>query len=279
MKRNKVEWIHIKRNLYEIDSIINEISSNKKIDTFIEPFSGGISGAIKLLPTLIKCNIKNLILNNVNRIIIASYYHTKENVNLLFEKYWLHEAEYEVELNENINKFKNNKTLIYNNMSDFYEKKRKLFNSSVYDESIENCALFLFLVNKSLNLNYSLNSKEEYISKFTTDLFLFDKKDRFNTFNNFSRLFSFFNVVFEERETFYFINKYKNLNNNSIFFFEPLNSINIDKKNKLSNSISFFQFYNLFENIIIDNNHKDNDIIKMTSNNKFKRCHNFIFKY
>lgn len=283
LNKKKFKWLSQRSDVHEIENIISNIIEKKKINYFIEPFSGGLTTAVKLTPVLKKLGVKHIIVNNVNQTVTHAYHYTKNNVNELFKAYWEHEEEV-------INIFKiysenQDKQFILSKMKEHYEEKRKEFNNSIYENSIKHSALFLFLVNRSLNLTYNVNSKEEYVASFCNEIHIFDKEERELTFKNYNSLFCSFDVVFEKMNPFNFIDKYKKLHKKSIFYFDPDYSdtfFDFFRKNQVlieAEQISFTQFYKLFENIIIKKETIGiiNDSLIDTSN--LKLTNDYYFKY
>ena len=283
LNKKRFKWLSQRNDVQDIETIISNIVSKKKINYFIEPFSGGLSTAVKVTPILKKYGVKHIIVNNVNQTVIHTYHYTRNNVEELFEAYWAHEEEV-INLFETYS-VKNDKKLILTKMKEHYEEKRKEFNNSLYENSIKHSALFLFLVNRSLNLTYSVNSKEEYVASFCNEIHLFEKEERKNTFKNYNNLFASFDVVFEKMNPFNFIDKYKRLHKKAIFYFDPDYSdtfFDFFHKNHVlieAEQMSFTQFYKLFENLIIK---KENIGVlneSLIETNNFQLTNDYYFKY
>ena len=66
---------------------ISSILKNSSIDTYVEPFSGGLGAFLNIYDILIKNNIKKVILNDINAKIINFYTTVKENPELLIKEY------------------------------------------------------------------------------------------------------------------------------------------------------------------------------------------------
>jgi sarcosine oxidase delta subunit len=283
LHKKKFKWLCQRTDVSQIDNIISNIVSERKINYFIEPFSCGISTAVELTPILKEYNINNIIVNNVNQTAVDTYIYTRDNFEELFKTYWSYEEGFIKTFNEHV--ADKDKDKVLSKMKEYYEEQKKEFNNSLYENSIKHSALFLFLVNRSLNLTCSVNAKEEYVAPFCNEIHLFDKSIRKETFRVYNILFSSFNVVFEKMDSFDFINKYKNLHEESIFYFDPDYSntfFEIFRKNNSiieAEQISFTQFYKLLKNIIIK---KDNvGIFKESFIEKinFKLNNDYYFKH
>lgn len=267
LRKKRFKWIDENDNyINNVEQLINEIIHQKPIKYFIEPFAGGISTSIKVIPLLLKHNVRNIIVNNVNETVVNTYNYIRDNIEEIFSAYWEEERKFNNLVKINVN-LEPDKLIL--ELENYYNFKKKEYNKNMYENSIKQSSLFLFLVNRSLNLLYSVNSKEEYIAPFCKKTHTFEKEQRYKTFLNYSILFNKFNVVFERMNHFDFINKYKKEHKESIFYFDPDytdNFIDIhDKNNKLmeAEQISFIQFYKLFDNLIIKDKYID-DINKAT---------------
>lgn len=261
LNKKKFKWlVKNETEIKSIEDLITEVVMNKNINYFIEPFAGGISTAVKLCPVLYKNGVKNIIVNNVNQTIVNTYIYIKDNLEEIFNAYWEEENRFNqlIKIHSNLSEEK-----ILEQLKFYYNLKRKEYNENMYEVSIHQSALFLFLVNRSLNLVYSVNSKEEYVAPFSNKIHIFEKESRYKTFLGYSILFNKFNVIFEKMNPFNFINKYKIHHKEAIFYFDPDYSDNIiellDKKTIKSEQMSFIQFYKLFDYLII----KDENIGKI----------------
>lgn len=275
----KFKWLSHKQesDIKNIKNLVSTIAEEKNITYFIEPFSGGVSTAVKITPILVKYGVKNVIVNNVSLIVSNTFNYIINNVEDIFEEYWKYEKELTNIVNSNSNHSIEDLRI---KMRDYYENKRIIFNKNVYDSSLEHCALFLFLVNRSLNLIYAVNSKEEYVAPFSGDVYLFSKQSRRKTFLEYHYALCNFNVIFEKMNHFNFIDKYKNYHKEAIFYFDPDNFDKVlDYSFKLNFENSIIQFYKILENLIINKNNHNNLSEEFIVNNKFKTNNNFIFKF
>ncbi len=275
----KFKWLTNRQeaDIKYIKNLVSTIAEDKKINYFIEPFSGGVSTAVKITPILSKYGVNNIIVNNVSLIVSNTFNYIINNVEEIFEEYWKYEKELTNIVNSNCNHSIEDLRI---KMRDYYESKRIILNKNVYDTSLEHCALFLFLVNRSLNLIYAVNSKEEYVAPFSGDVYLFNKKSRKNTFLEYHYALCNFNVIFEKMNHFDFIDKYKNYHKEAIFYFDPHNFDKIfDNSFKLNFENSIIQFYKILENLIINKKNHNNLSEDFIINNEFKKNNNFLFKF
>lgn len=246
--KNKLfKWIGGKSWLSEkLNLISNEIlTKNKNIDTYVEPFAGSLGSFLSISETLRKHNVKNIILNDINSIVINLYKHIKTNHNIVTNKLILLEKEF-IEITPfecNVlhkTKDKLKLKLLLEETNKFYNYNRKRFNELKlktdlnYEEEIDLSVLFLFLMNHCFNSVYRENSKGEFNTPFNWDNKKTNLNNKIETMKNFNIFLNSFNIEFSSLsfDDFY-TNIVKNLNNETtLFYYDPpyLNETNNENK-------------------------------------------------
>ena len=161
-----IKWIGGKTQL------LNEINTNLpnkeilyNIETYIEPFLGGGSMLLNIIPKL--HNVKTIYVNDINERLINLYKNIKYNINELV--YILNK------LNDEFNDLKD-----VQSKSEYYYNIRKEFNSKSKYNTIRNAAQFIFLNKYCFNGLYRENSKGEFnvpFNKSLKQINLYNKED------------------------------------------------------------------------------------------------------
>lgn len=269
MIRNKLfKWIGGKKWLSEeINNTINIILKNKCLEVYIEPFAGGLGSSIFALSTLKENNIKKLILNDVNTSVISVYKGIREHADELFDNYWKIECDYSQTVSNTVltlNKIKD-KELIKELLipsRDFFNQKKFEFNKIQDKASKESVSLFLFLINHAFNGVYRENSKGEFNTPYNWEACIFDKVTKYNIFKEYEAEFNSIDIVFENMDAFALLEKYKHLNQESLFYFDPpyLNdTITENKYNKdhfgYDSQLQLLDYYKSLDNLIFSNHY------------------------
>lgn len=213
--------------------IIN-ILGKKEIDTFIEPFAGGLGCFLNVYDLLLENNIKNIILNDINKKIINFYKCVYNNPQGLINEYEKIENDfiklipYEyIEENNIKDKFELKKYLIKAN--DYFIKIRNSFNESTHDDE-KSAALFLFLQTHCFNGVYRENQKGHYNTPFNWGVKKFDKEKVEHKILAVHNIFNNFNITFTNQN-------YASINynlDNSLYYVDPpyINNDHEIKENK-----------------------------------------------
>lgn len=134
--------------------LLNEINTNlpnknilDSIETYVEPFLGGGSTLLDIVPKL--PNVKKVYVNDINERLINLYKNIKYNVNELVYI-----------LDKIYNEFGNLKDEKLK--EEYYYKIRKEFNDITKYNSIKNAAQFIFINKYCFNAVYRENSKGEF---------------------------------------------------------------------------------------------------------------------
>jgi DNA adenine methylase len=196
------------------------LKNNKVLDTYVEPFSGGLGAFINVYDILLDSGIKKVILNDINIKIINFYRIVKESPDLLIQEYVLIENKYKKLIKEETKKLhktkdkeKIKKDLI--DASNYFIESRKIFNK-LEPDNIKSAAYLLFLQNHCFNGVYRENGSGFYNTPFNWDCKIFEEdkitkkiKDVHEVFNLFDVEFK--SVSFEDIE----------YNNNSLYYLDP----------------------------------------------------------
>lgn len=156
----------------ELNTTLNNILiKNKNIDTYVEPFMGGLGAFFSNIEILKNNNIKNVILNDLNVSVYSFYKYLITDKEKLFSIYDQHELDFINTIPENLNIYHKikDKDIIKSKLisaSNIYKEKRRLFNKCKNISSVENAALFLFLQNHCFNGFYRENKSGDYNTAF-----------------------------------------------------------------------------------------------------------------
>ncbi len=261
VKTKLFNWIGGKKWLAkDLNEIYSNILSNKNIDTYIEPFAGGLGSFLYTLETLKNYKVRKFILNDVNTTIISIYKEIKNNPEKLFEDYWKIEESYKktvpnsvLSLHKTKQKEEIKKLLI--DSRDFYELKKKEFNCLKRTNILESIPYFLFLSQHSFNGVYRENSKGDFNTPFNWEAGLINREDKLSVFLEYNKIFNDIDIEFYNESAFVFIERFLN-QKNVMFYLDPpyLNKdISENKYNK--------DHFGLKEQIILLNYIKNMDCV------------------
>lgn len=248
-----IKWAGGKRLL------LNEINNNlpnknilDSIETYIEPFLGGGSTLLNIVPKL--PNVKKVYVNDINERLINLYKNVKYNVNELV--YILDK------LNDEFNNLLDDKL-----KEEYYYKIRKEFNDITKYNTIKNAAQFIFLNKYCFNGLYRENSKGEFNVSFNSRKrkILYNKEDIYNLhdflikydvifynkpYNEF--LDNVFNILYKddrnriktfERTFMYLDPPYRPLNKQSVQYTKNINIFSDEFQIEIEKYYSLFSDY------------------------------------
>lgn len=150
----------------ELNNTVNTVLKTRSdIDTYVEPFAGGLGAFLGVADSLIKNNIKKVILNDINIKLIQFYQNVYTQSDLLIEKYMQVENAYAATVPAIFFTYdkKKDKELIKISLipaSQFFNQIRNAFNAE--QDPIMNSAYLLFLQTHCFNGIYRENSKGGY---------------------------------------------------------------------------------------------------------------------
>lgn len=228
-KAKLFDWIGGKKWLAnDLCSILEQNLPKTNVKYYLEPFAGGLGSALFSLETLNKEGIETIYLNDINSTIISIYKTIKSDPTELFDAYWKLEEEYQTFVPESsIGLKKTRDKLVLRPLlepaRDFYMAKREEFNNlkSIEPNSLRTLSLFLFLAKHCFNGVYRENNSGGYNSPFNWEQGIVDRENAWLKFQEHHKVFNDFNIVFENMSAFDFIEKYKHLKEEALFYFDP----------------------------------------------------------
>lgn len=202
----------------EIEKILH---ANPEINTFKEPFAGGLGCFLNVYDILLNHNIKNIVLNDINKKVINFYETVAKTPSVLISEYAKIEEDYTKLVpydNISTNKIKDKAELkvLLNEANLFYLAARKEFNQSSHDDA-RAAALFLFLQTHCFNGVYRENQKGEYNTPFNWGLKRFDEVKSEESIMAVHHVFSQFEMSFTN-------DNYKNVDfrhNQTLYYVDP----------------------------------------------------------
>lgn len=226
VKTKLFNWIGGKKWLSkDLNDLYSNILKSKKINTYVEPFAGGLGSFLCTLDILKEFGVENYFLNDVNETIITIYNQIKENPYNLFEEYWKIEEEYAklipkeaFKLHKTKQKIELKELLIP--ARDYYESQKVIFNNLKMVDINKSIPYFLFLSQHSFNGVYRENSKGGFNTPFNWDTGVYKKNDKLAIFEEYNCVFNSVNVYFKNESAFEFIKSFKN-NKDTMFYLDP----------------------------------------------------------
>lgn len=226
VKSKLFNWIGGKKWLSkDLNETYVEILENKKINTYIEPFAGGLGSFFSTLETLKSYNIENYILNDVNETIINIYNEIKEDYTNIFEDYWDIEVAYsktvplEVMSLHKVKDKEKIKALLIESR-DFYNKEKEVFNELKFKDIKKSLAHFIFLSQHSFNGVYRENNNGQYNTPYNWEGGLQNRENRLNIFKEYKEVFNSINLHLYNRSAFDLIDEFKD-NEFTMFYLDP----------------------------------------------------------
>ena len=252
-----IKWAGGKRRL------LNEINNNlpsqnilDNIETYIEPFLGGGSMLLNIVPKL--PNVKKVYVNDINERLINLYKNVKYNIDELINIL--------DEINDKFNSISDDRLI-----EEYYYKIRKEFNKKSNYNTIKNSAQFIFINKYCFNGVYRENSKGEFNMPFNKKpknkiynkeniydlhdfLIKYDVVFYNKPYNEF--LESIFNILYKEKDDKGTIkNRIKSFERSFMYFDPPYRPLNIKESVQYSKSTDIFsdefqigieKYYSLF---------------------------------
>lgn len=252
-----IKWAGGKRRL------LNEINNNlpsqnilDNIETYIEPFLGGGSMLLNIVPKL--PNVKKVYVNDINERLINLYKNVKYNIDELINIL--------DEINDKFNSISDDRLI-----EEYYYNIRKEFNDITKYNTLKNSAQFIFLNKYGFNGIYRENSKGEFNMPFNKKpknkiynkeniydlhdfLIKYDVVFYNKPYNEF--LESIFNILYKEKDDKRTIkNRIKSFERSFIYFDPPYRPLNIKESVRYSGVVDIFsdefqigieKYYSLF---------------------------------
>jgi len=247
-----------------VDSVLQ---ANPQIDTYVEPFAGGLGAFLGITDTLIKNNIKRIILNDINTKLIQFYKNVYSNSELLIEKYMEVEDAYAATVPEIFFTYdkKKDKELIkvaLQPASQYFNQIRNAFNSE--QDSIMNSAYLLFLQTHCFNGIYRENSKGGYNTPYNWDARIITEERTREKINNVLSVFNQFEIEFST-------GSYDKINYSltALYYLDPpyLNEENIIENTYHKDRFGIFEQEDLIDKVkysrFVYSNHSSEILISM----------------
>ena len=184
-----------------------QLAKNCHIDTYCEPFCGGLGAFLNIYHILLENNIKNIILNDINSNMINLYKYIANDIDTVIENMQTIELLFENTID--IEKVKKTKSkdelkLLLKKANEFFLEQRKIFNKNKRQLNQDQAVKFLFLQKHSFNGIYRENGKGEYNSPFNWSEKIINE-DYIKNLYNLNHLFNkfkinFTNISFEDIE-------------------------------------------------------------------------------
>lgn len=195
------------------------LDGNNNIDSYCEPFAGGLGSFLSVYDILIEKNIKNITLNDKNENVIRFYQDIKHNPERLLSSYFLLEDKFEKKTPNNWKQLR--KTLDKNEQKEklqesnnFYKNVRDSFNNT--KDSDFKSHYLLFLQKHCFNGIYRENKKGKHNVPFNWSADKINREDLINRVNGLHELLNKFDIQL-------LCSDYKILdfNKNTLYYLDP----------------------------------------------------------
>lgn len=252
----------------ELNNTVNTVLKTRSdIDTYVEPFAGGLGAFLGVADSLIKNNIKKVILNDINIKLIQFYQNVYTQSDLLIEKYMQVENAYAATVPAIFFTYdkKKDKELIKISLipaSQFFNQIRNAFNAE--QDPIMNSAYLLFLQTHCFNGIYRENSKGGYNTPYNWDARIITEEKTREKINNVLSVFNKFDIQFST-------GSYAGLDYslNALYYLDPpyLNEENILENAYHKDGFGLFEQEDLIDKVknscFIYSNHSSDVLITM----------------
>jgi len=277
------DWIGGKKWLANtLTAEANRIITDNNIKCYVEPFCGSLGAVIGSIELFQKLGIEKIILNDINTNLINVYRMVKLCPEELFQK--LSEIEIghislipEEAFELNKTRDKERLKILMLDANNYYLNIRTQFNQikDNPEHILLSSAQFLFIMYRAFNGLYRENKSGLNNSPYGWTNKKINLENRYNTIMEFNKFFNKMNVLFHNKSYDVFIEEYKHLKSESLFYFDPpymnksikensysKDGFNIEHQTKLLNYVKELDY-------IIYSNH-DLDLFKeFFSNEKY----------
>jgi DNA adenine methylase len=184
----------------ELNNTVSKVLKDQPyIDTYVEPFAGGLGAFLGVADSLIKNNITKVVLNDINIKLIQFYKNVYTHSELLIEKYMEVENAYASTVPHIFFTYdkKTDKELIKASLipaSQYFNQIRSAFN--IEQDPIMNSAYLLFLQTHCFNGIYRENSKGGYNTPYNWDARIISEDKTREKINNVLSVFNQFEIEF-----------------------------------------------------------------------------------
>lgn len=200
-------------------SIEESLNKNKSLDTYVEPFAGGLGAFLNIYDLLKNNNIKNVILNDINKKLITFYQIVQNKPQDLVSKYLVLEKNFAKKIPQEVlvlhkTKDKDKLKVLLKEAENYYKEIRKEYNTLT--DSLEIASRLLFLQNHCFNGVYRENSKGEYNTPFNWEGKIYTEQKIQDKVNTVHDIFKLFNITFSTES---FLNL--NYNIKTLYYLDP----------------------------------------------------------
>lgn len=218
-------WLR-KQLRQEVESVLLK----NHLTTYVEPFAGGLGAFLNVYDILLENNIKNIVLNDINKKLIGFYNIVLNSPESLVSSYMILEEEFEKTIPTeaySLHKTKDKVKLkvLLKEAEAFFKKVRNDFNES--KDILDTATHLLFLQNHCFNGVYRENLKGYYNTPFNWEAKVFTEekiKDKILIVNN----------IFKKFEIEFTSNSFEDMsfNKHSLYYVDPpyLNEVIIENK-------------------------------------------------
>ena len=174
------------------------LSKNPQVDSYTEPFCGGLGSFLSVYDILIQNNIKTITLNDINSNIINFYIDVRDNPLLLISKYFSLEASFFERIPYNWPQMKKelnkeDQKIFLDDANNFYRQVRNTFN--ILPNGIDKSAHLLFLQKHAFNGVYRENKKGEHNVPFNWSGDFVNKEETQNRVIELSAILNSLNII------------------------------------------------------------------------------------
>lgn len=258
----------------ELRAAMLKVLSNKSIDTYVEPFTGGLGSFLSVYDLLLSHNVKNIVLSDINECLIFTYNSILFNKDSLIDEFLKIEMEFAnvVDKNWKSQVDKVQMKLLLKDSAIFFNNIKKDFNKNKNNVDVKQSARLIFLQKHSFNGIYRENSKGDYNTPFN-----WSGNNMLETFegkvNELHNLFKMFNLKFVAQS-------FENIsyNSNALYYLDPPYINEEQDENKYNK-----EMFDLDKQILLIEKIKNVDFIYSNHKSKklieeFKNINNIFIK-
>lgn len=236
--------------------------NNKSINTYIEPFAGGLGSFLSVYNILLSNNVKNVVLSDINECLIFTYNAILLDKDNLIDEFLKLETEFAkvVDKNWKSQVDKVQMKLLLKDSEIFFNNVKKDFNDNKHLVDVKQAARLIFLQKHSFNGVYRENSKGQYNTPFnwSGNNMLSTIEDKVNELHN---VFKQFNLTFK-------VCSFEDItyDKNTLYYLDPPYLNDEQVENKYNKNVFDLERQLLLINKIKDvnfiySNHKSKDLI------------------
>lgn len=253
----------LKKDLQKSLNIL--LLKNNHINKYCEPFCGGLGSFLSNAPTLLKFNILDIYLSDINNCLIQTYIDVQKNPQLLIYEFLLLEKNFSQLVPNNWKSLEKIQLKVQlESANSFFKKIRTQYNTLKQKPSIITSAMFIFLQKHSFNGIYRENSKGDYNTPFNwSGQYSYNIADDIKSLN---LILSQFNITFQT-QSFENITYVKDC----LYYLDPpyINlDINENKYNKdsFTSELQLLLIEKIKDSPFIYSNHSTSNLLEIFNN-------------